>query len=106
MATLVILVWTIVVAQLGVSVEPRLLPSAAVFAAAFLAASREPAWTYRCMAAANLLLTVNLVAVWRPATLRRTPDEVAALAAAEAEFLAAERERRRRRRRALTGGES
>jgi serine/threonine-protein kinase len=74
-----------IAAVLGVftaAVDRRLLPAALVFAAGHLAARAWPDRRFDIMALAQLTLTINVMAIWRPRTMnelaRPRPEDLAA----------------------------
>jgi len=87
--------WFCTVAMLAVTLERRMAPAAAGYFAGFIVGAWRPDWVFACMSLSNVVLTVNLIAVWRPRDRllgdegQRRLDELQALFA----------ERRARRRR-------
>jgi serine/threonine-protein kinase len=59
-------VWFLTAASVAVMLEPRVGPAAGGYLLAFLVAAWRPHWVHITMSLSNLVLTVNLVAVWRP----------------------------------------
>jgi hypothetical protein len=67
--------WGTLTAALAGALERRLTLAATGFLVAFLVACLRPAWRWQLMSAANALLTVNMLWIWKPSTLRRPPRE-------------------------------
>jgi serine/threonine-protein kinase len=68
------LLWAVVTGLISLTVDRRLTPMAVGYFAAFVAAAAWPAERYYVMSAANLVLTLNVVAIWG----RREPPAAAA----------------------------
>ena len=64
--TVVLVVWSAICAMLSHGVERRLAPSAVGYLAAFFAAAAWPEHRFDIQSASHLVLTVNVVAIWRP----------------------------------------
>jgi serine/threonine-protein kinase len=58
--------WFCTAAMLAVTLERRMAPAAAGYFAGFMISAWRPEWAFACMSLSNLVLTVNLIAVWRP----------------------------------------
>jgi hypothetical protein len=76
-----LLVYATVVGGIAIAIDRQLWPSATAYLVAFAVASWRPAWCLYLMSAADLVLTINAVRRWWPASLRLTPEERAARAA-------------------------
>ena len=63
---LLLLLWFFCAAMVAVTLEWRIAPSALGYLLAFFVAAWQPHWVYVCMSLSNVVLTVNLLAVWRP----------------------------------------
>jgi serine/threonine-protein kinase len=58
--------WFAIASVLTLTVDKRLWPSAVAFALTFVLAARDPAHVRYVMSAANFVLTLNAVYIWRP----------------------------------------
>jgi len=67
--TLMMFLWFCAAAMLAVTLERRMAPAAAGYFAGFLVGAWQPQWLFACMSLSNVVLTVNLIAVWRPGQL-------------------------------------
>lgn len=79
-AVLNLAVWGAFTIGLAATLEKRLFPAGIGYMVAFLIASARVEWRFAMMSAANIVLTVNMLWIWRPETLLRTPEEKAAQA--------------------------
>jgi serine/threonine-protein kinase len=64
--TLMIFLWTVVVALIAITIDLRLVPSAVIYLIAFLVAARWVEYRLYVAAAGNLGFTVNAIVIWRP----------------------------------------
>jgi hypothetical protein len=67
---MMVLAWSLVSGMVAIAIEPRAAPTCVGFVACFVFVLQWPELRLFAMAATNLVLAVNLVAVWRPANAR------------------------------------
>ncbi len=72
------IVWVAVSGMFAIAIDRRMSVAAAGYLVAFLVAARFPAERWFAMSAANGLMTVNGVWVWKPEQLHRSAEERAA----------------------------
>jgi eukaryotic-like serine/threonine-protein kinase len=65
-SVVMILMWAVIAAMVAIAVDRRLWPMAVGYLIAFLCAARWPEQRFWAMAASNLILTINAVAIWKP----------------------------------------
>ena len=75
-----LLVYATVVSGIAIAIDRQLWPSAVGYLVAFAVAAWRPQWRMFLMSAADLVVTINALRRWWPASLWPTPEERAARA--------------------------
>jgi hypothetical protein len=73
--------WGTCAAWLAIALDPRFIPGAIGYFAAFMVAARWPEAQLYATSTANMIFSANLIVLWRPGTWIQNEEERAWLAA-------------------------